>query len=356
MPKETYTVGIVGCGSTGDAHARAYRNHDQTEVVAAAEPTESTREAFVDEFGVPSAYTTHTEMLAAEELDVVSVCTFHGSHAAITVDAAEADVSGVWCEKPMATCLGEARDMLDAAERNGTKLAVAHKRRFHPVHERARRLVADGAVGDPQFVTGAKSAGLLNWGTHVVDLVRFLLGDPDLEWVMGQVERQTDRYERGVPIEDRCVGQICFDDGTRMTYESDMPDPETGGPTLRITGSEGRLDLDLDTAVTVRDEDGTETYDPTPEFGSLYEPCLDGYVAWLDGEQDRHRCAGSEAYGVMEALMGIYESARTNAVVRAPVRTRANPLSVMIDDGDLPVEHPGPYDIRIPYGSVRMDN
>lgn len=356
MTRDTYDVGIVGCGSTGRAHARAYRDHDRTEIVAAAELTESTREEFLAEFDVPAGYESHADMLRAEDLDMVSVCTLHSTHAEISIDAAEAGVDGVCCEKPMATNLGETRDMLNAVERNDTKLTISHKRRFHPVHEKARELIAEGAIGEPRLVTGGHGGGLLNWGTHVIDLARFLLGDPDLAWVMGQVERRTDRYERGLAVEDRCIGQICFRDGTRMTYESDMPAPEIPGSPIQITGSAGTIDVDLDTAVTITDETGTRTYEPEPDFRDLYAPSLDAHVAWLDGEQSDHRCAAPEGHSVVEIMMGIYESARTRGVVEAPIRTRANPLAVMIEDGDLPVEKPGPYDIRIPYGSVRIDD
>lgn len=355
MSENAYDVGIVGCGSMGHAHARSYRRDERTNVVAAAEPDGSTRSEFLAEFDGVTGYETHDAMLADERLDVVSVCTLHSTHAAITVDAARADVAGVWCEKPMATSLGEARDMLDAVERNGVKLTVGHKRRFHPVHERARALVADGAIGDPQFVTGRTGGGLLNWGTHVIDLARYLLGDPDLAWVMGQVERRTDRHERGLECEDRCVGQACFEDGTRLTYESDMPGPAATDSALSVTGSAGRLDVDLDTAVTVTTDSGTETYAPEPEYHELYDPYLAAHVDWLDGRRDGHRCDAATGHDVVELMMGIYESARTRGVVESPVGTRANPLAVMIEDGDLPVEQPGAYDIRVPYRSVRGD-
>jgi hypothetical protein len=44
--------------------------------------------------------------------------------------------------------------------------------------------------------------------------------------------------------------------------------------------------------------------------------------------------------------MSIYESVRTHAVVRAPLRTKVNPLDLMVESGQLAVEYPGRYDIR----------
>jgi predicted dehydrogenase len=254
----------------------------------------------------------------------------------------------------MATSLGEAEDMVDAARRNDVKLTVGHQRRFHPVQETARELIADGAIGEPRTVSTRKDGGLLNWGTHMIDMVRFLLDEPDYEWVMGAVERRTDRHERGLAIEDRCVGQICFADGTRLTHENDMPGPEYADASLQVSGTGGVIDLDLGSSVAVVNEDGHEEYAPAADRSTWVAQVAE-FVEWIEGDREDHRCSGSHAREVTEIMMAIYESVRTNGVVTAPMRTRASPLERMIEDGDLPVEHPGAYDIRLPYASVRME-
>lgn len=139
---------------------------------------------------------------------------------------------------------------------------------------------------------------------------------------MGQVERRTDRYEGGLAVEDRCVGQICFSDGTRMTYESDILAPDVPDSTIQIKGSSGTIDVDLDSAVTVTDGTGMRTYEPDPAFRGLYDLYFGAHVAWLDGEQNEHRCAAVKGHSVVEIMMGIYESARTRGVAEAPIRTR----------------------------------
>lgn len=335
----------------GDAHARAFQKHDRTEVVAAAEPDEETRQAFAAEHDVTESFETYEAMLDAVDLDLVSVCTWHSTHARMTIDAAEAGVAGVFCEKPMCTNLGEAEAMLEAADHNDTVLTVGHQRRYNPVHEKARELVADGAIGEPRTVAASYRDGLLNWGTHFVDLSRYVLGDPTTEWVMGQFERETDRHERGVPIEDRCLGQICFESGTRLTLEMDLPEPNEREREIRVYGTRGSLTLTLGTEVTVRNDDGVSTYAPERETSSRYA-YLDEMVDVMDGERAEHRCSGRQARHTIEILMSIYESARTNALVETPLRTRANPLGVMRENGELEPEHPGEYDIRIPYRGV----
>lgn len=338
----------------GRSHAIQYQRHDRTDVVAVADLDGDARSELADEFDVPGTYEDHTAMLADGGLDVVSICTWHSTHAEIAISAAEAGIDGIICEKPMATSLGESRDMLDAADRNDAKLAVSTQRRFDPVHETARDLIANGAIGTPRAVTAQKGGGLLNWGTHIVDITRYILGDPDYEWVMGQVERRTDRYERGLEVEDRCVGQICFEGGARMTYEGDMPGPDFDDVTIHFSGSDGVLELDLGSSITVVTESGTEEHTPSSDMSDR-SAFLAAFVEWLDGDREDHRCSGPRAGVVVEVLMALYESARTGGVVEAPLHTRANPLKQMIETGDLPVEYPGRYDIRLPHGSVRDD-
>lgn len=351
MQPDTYRVGIVGCGGIGRAHAAVYRDLDRTTVAAAADLDSSTLAAFADRFDVDATYGEYADMLGSEDLDLVSICTWHSTHAEITIEAAEAGADGILCEKPMSTSVGETRDMIDAAERNDARLAVAHQRRFDPLNETARDLIADGAIGDPVTVTVGNDDGLLNFGSHMVDIARYLLGDPETDWVMGQVQRRTDRHERGEPIEDRCLGHVCFDDGVRLTYESDMPEPDLAGGCLRVTGTEGVLTLDFRSSVTVVNGEGASEYEPDSS-ASTRPALVRELVEWMDGERETHRCSGVQAGETMEILMGFYESVRTNGVVHAPVETRANPLKLMIEDGSLPVERPGKYDIRLPYASV----
>lgn len=348
MTEVHYQVGIVGCGAMGEDHARAYREDERTSVTAAAEPDDGTRKSFADEYDVSRTFAGYESMLKETDLDIVSVCTWSSTHARITVDAAEAGVAGVFCEKPMATSLGEAQAMIEAAERNDVVLTVGHQRRYHPVHETVRKLIADGAIGTPTLVRAAHADGLLNWGSHLIDLGRFFLNDPETAWVMGQFERETDRHERGEPIEDRAVGQVCFETGERLTIETDLPGPDATDSALQIYGTAGSIDVCLGSHVTLCNEQGTVEYAPETENPSRFA-YLEDMLTAMNTDSHEHRCSGRQALSTVEIIMAIYESARTRGLVRTPLRTKANPLKVMLERGALAPEHPGEYDIRVPY-------
>ncbi len=98
----------------GVCHARAYKQVEQVELVAAVDPLAAARDQFRQNVGVRQVFATTEEMLAAVQPDLVSVCTWHPLHPTPTVAAARAGVKGIICEKPMAISLGAADEMLSA--------------------------------------------------------------------------------------------------------------------------------------------------------------------------------------------------------------------------------------------------
>ncbi len=354
MSADGYRVGIVGCGTTGVAHARAYQTVPGATVVAAADQHEPTLSSFATEFDLEAAFESERELLASVDVDIISICTWHSSHAPIAVAACEAGVSGLFVEKPIATSWGETLDMLDAAERHDVTITVGHQTRYAPVHEELRSLVTEGAIGKPHAVHVRHEDGLLNMGTHLVDITRYVLGDPEPSWVIGSIERRTDRYERGIPIEDRAQAQVAFGDGTRLTIESDLPGPEAAESALQVYGSRGVVELDRSTAATITTIDGTRTLAPEADR-PLRVRYVEDLLAAVRGDLEDHRCDGREAARTMEVLMGIYESARRREVVEFPLETRANALELMLEAGELSPDRPGRYDIRLPFQSVRDD-
>jgi len=360
-----YRVGIVGCGGISRVHARAYKAIENTEIVCCADIKEEAVNKFGEELNIPenARYLSHEAMLEAEELDIISVCTWHEPHALITIDACKAGVKGVLCEKPMATSLGAADAMLEAAAASGTKIAVGHQGRFRPVNITARELIQSGAIGQPTAAFRGSGGGLLNNGTHAIDGVCYLLGDPKAEWVMGQVSRQTDRWERRVRIEDCCAGIICFEGGMRLVMESDIPKPELSGPS--IYGTEGSIRIDKDVVYLMNSDKAgwqeikagqpVEKPDEAVMQAGWSAPAESSptqvaeLIACIEGKIEEHRNSGRHARATVEIMMAIYESLRIQNVVHLPLETKESPLELMIDDGTLSVTKQGKYDIRVPF-------
>ena len=145
---EKLRVGIIGSGGIARNHVHGYLACGRYDVVALADLNEEAMDEMDDRFDLSTNhYQDAREMLDSENLDVLSVCTWHDGHAPWTIAAARRP-KAILCEKPMAEDLGRAEEMLIACQRNGVKLAIAHQRRFLPAYTLARDLIAQGAVGD----------------------------------------------------------------------------------------------------------------------------------------------------------------------------------------------------------------
>ncbi|MBI2940429.1 MAG: Gfo/Idh/MocA family oxidoreductase [Chloroflexi bacterium] len=341
----TLRVGIIACGSIARAHARGWRGIDGVDLVAIADSNPEAAHEFGTTFEVApeKRYADFREMLDREKLDIVSVASWHLQHAEMTIAAAARKPRAILCEKPMATSLGEADAMLTACKRNGVKLAIGHMRRFYSGWEAARRLVADGAIGEPRRAWIVVLQGLLNWGTHAIDGLRFALGDPPAQWVMGAVERRTDRYERAMRIEDACLGLVQFTNGVQAVVENDLT--PRGSINFQIIGSEGTLDVDENRVRLMNGSTGGWQVLDNPQNDPFIAQAQ-GLVDWIEGKGEDYRGEGSKARATLEIMMAIYESVRINGVVRLPMQTRQNPLDLLVESGRLPVEYPGAYDIR----------
>lgn len=346
----TYRAGIIGCGSIASAHAGGYHGlakEGLAELVAVADPNERVRTEFQAKYQIPNGYADAAEMLRKEQLDLVSICLWHPLHAPFTELAAEHKPRAILCEKPMATCLEEADAMIAACERHGVKLAIGHQRRFNRSWTRARELLGEGAIGKPLMVTVETGEGFLNCGTHVVDAVRYLLGDPETEWVLGAVERNSDRWERNIRIEDCGMGLIQFRGGTQALIQSDL----TGTSQVeayRVLGTDGALEVEQRSIRLLRGENGEgggwEKIDTG--YGEPWVEQARELLSWIEGKSG-HRGAAPQARATLEILMSIYQSAREHAVVKMPLQESRSPLDLMVEEGKLPVREPGKYDIRL---------
>ena len=332
---------------------QGYQRLDNVDVVAVADPLEPARTMYMNDYDIPQGYATVAEMLEMARPEIVSVCVWHLLHDTVTAEvAAGPSVKGIICEKPMAIGMGRADAMVDVCEANGVKLAISHQRRFTPGWERAKELVEDGAIGIPLRADLRVKEGLANWGTHSIDGARFILGDPVAEWVMGAVERRTDKFERDTAIEDACMGLIHFGGSLQFFIQSDLWDRNSLAGKFFIRGTEGMLHVqetvlklfnaetggwqDIDLAL----QDGDQAIGGNMNAAQTVE-----LIDWIEGGPES-RSSGRIARDTVEVMMAMYESARQNRVVHLPMQEKEYPLDLMIDEGKLPVEHEGRYDIR----------
>lgn len=146
-------VGIIGTGWIAESHIDSYKRMPDVEIVAAADLIPGKAEAFMKRYGVEGVrfYPSHKEMLDAEDLDAVSVCTYNMTHAECTIYALEKGV-GVLLEKPMCVTLDEAVAICRAEKKSGKVLSIGFQPRFDQNMKNVKNIVQSGALGDVYYI------------------------------------------------------------------------------------------------------------------------------------------------------------------------------------------------------------
>lgn len=184
-----YRAAIAGCGLIGSefsdtarlpgiwSHAAAYAACPDTELVAVCDQDAIKLDRCGERWNVASRYRDFAQMLDAQRPEIVSICTPDASHYALIHTALEHPaVRAVLAEKPLALNLEQVEELVKLAATRDVVLAVNYTRRYAPGFERLKKLIAAGALGTIQAVSGFYTKGALHNGSHWFDLANFLLG------------------------------------------------------------------------------------------------------------------------------------------------------------------------------------
>ena len=144
---EKLKVLVHGTGFAGQGHTDAFRNVG-TEVVGMVGRTESVVEEVSKKMGIPYAGTDWQKALDECQPDIVSIGTPGGAHVE-PIKQAIAQGCHVFCDKPLTESGETARELHELARAKGVKTAFAASFRYMPHILQAKRLVAEGAIGEP---------------------------------------------------------------------------------------------------------------------------------------------------------------------------------------------------------------
>ncbi|MBX3015255.1 MAG: Gfo/Idh/MocA family oxidoreductase [Caldilineaceae bacterium] len=345
-----YKVGFIGCGrpwksegATGfgmsHAHAIGYKTSPDCVITALADISEENAKAFQEAHGGERIYTDYHEMLAKEELDIVSISTWPHLHAQMVVDAAEAGVKAIHCEKPMATTYGDCKRMVAVAEKNGVQLTFNHQRRFGQPYRRARQLLREGTIGDLVRVEGT-CPNLYDWGTHWFDMMFFYLEETPVAWVIGQIDTRNHSTAFGVQLEGQGLSQFKFQNNVFGLLMTGVSGP---GLTNRLIGTHGTIELGASQEEPLRiwgkGHSDWQVIDVGEGLhgkgqGDLVALGVHDLVAALKNGWEPE-LAAQRALRATELIFATYESSRRRARVDLPLDIDDSPLHALVDAGEL---------------------
>ena len=330
--KKTYRVGIIGCGGISHMHTKWYLAEERTEVVAISDIDSDRLKAYSQQYDIGETYTDFVTMLEQSDLDIVSICTRPKFHAPLVIEVAKHQVKGILSEKPMAENLGQARQMVEVCRKYQVNLAIDHQLRFNSPYVVAKQLIEAGEIGDVFRLHAICSGGdLKDNATHTVDLMRYILGDLPVEWVIGQIDRQGTEVKYDLYSESFSLGYFKFFNNIRGIIESGN-DTAAGYHHIFCYGTEGEIELAVPEGPMIRQRtSSTDGKWVTPDLPPEISPVKD-MVAALDTNRP-HRSSGEQGLATLELLMAVYESSRRRKRIYLPLEEPESPLTLMIEAG-----------------------
>ena len=325
-------VGIIGAGQAGERHAVGFAATSGTTVVGIADLIEAQGRPLAERFG--AKFFTDWRQMLDHGLDILVVSLPHNLHVA-PAEAAAATGVHVLMEKPLATTMADAEQIVAACRAGGVKLTISFVHRFRDELQAARRWIDEGQIGYPQvacevmntqggshlpaWVTQKDAAGggvLMYGAVHGVDRLRWLVGDE-----VTTVTAQTRQVEPQSEVEDGVVALLTFTTGATATLTANSP-PYRAQPTrweTQINGTAGMVrvrtrhwaELSNDQAAT-----RLETRTGTGHLGEHYNFVrqAEEFVAAI--QEDREPwITGQDGLRALEICLAIYRSAETGQTV-----------------------------------------
>lgn len=254
-------IGVVGAGLWGTNHARTFNVLPETEVVAVCDIDAGRAAQMKEASGARLALTDYEALVARDDIDAISVATPDFTHTPIILAGLKAG-KHVLTEKPLATTVAEAEAIAAAAAASSGKLMIDFHNRVNPIFAQMRAMIGSGAIGLPKhgmarlsnttFVPyrmlswAAKSSALWFLGSHVVDLLRFLLADEIVR--VYAVTRSGTLAAGGVDTKDFHVTILEFAKGTVVSMENSwllsQDNPSLVDFKVEFVGENGQLQAD----------------------------------------------------------------------------------------------------------------
>jgi len=268
----TLRVGVIGAGRIGQLHAHLLATEvPGARLAAVADVVPELAAQLAGRLGVPVM--TAGQMMAADDLDAVAICSPTPTHVELIIEAAGSK-KAIFCEKPISLELAEVDRALAAVSQAGAKLMVGFNRRFDPSHAAVRQAVASGSVGAPHLVritsrdpspppmSYARVSGgiFLDMTIHDFDMARYVVGSEVAKvYALGAVRVEPELAEIGdvdtavvvLSHADGCITLI--DNSRKATYGYDQRVEVHGAKAM--AASDNPL---VDTAF-YRDDNGTRS-------------------------------------------------------------------------------------------------
>jgi UDP-N-acetylglucosamine 3-dehydrogenase len=308
-------VAVIGTGFWGRNHARVFKELMETELLAICDTDAERARTAADQFGV-KPYTNTESMLKNKAIEAVSVCTWSTNLAKEALKALKAG-KNVLVEKPMATNVKQAEQLLGTAERQGLHLTVGFLMRFIPGLQRIRKEVEDKTIGDPVCATAKRvsqwperigDVGVVkDTAIHDLDVMRYVFNDDP---VAVYAKTGSMRHRK---FEDYAQIMLTFEGEQSAFIESNWLTPYKTR-ILMVTGSEAIMKLDYITQeLTI--ENAKETLQPRYPQQEPLKLELQHFARCI-ADKEKPLITGKDGVKALQIAEASLKSSATGKVVR----------------------------------------
>jgi predicted dehydrogenase len=315
------------------SYARVLREIPETELVAIYDDSPERLRRAGETYGVKKLYNDVEKLFQANEVDAVIIASENSKHHALALAAAEAGKHMI-VEKPIATSLRDADEMVLKAEKKRVKLQVAFVMRYHDSAVKAREIILSGAIGRVIAITAtnhgkypglwfgdpvlAGGGAIMDHTVHVADLTRWYTGD-EFSRVFCRVGRN---IRRELKVEDNALLMCETRGGVKVSIDCSWSRPDTypvwGDVYTGVFGEKGYLVLDAFKSNVSLVESGSPMtyryYGPDADRNMILDFLN---VIKTDGKP---RASGHDGKQALEVALAAYESSRSGKPVSLPIK------------------------------------
>ncbi len=295
----------------GRHHARLYFQLPDVELIGVADIAEERAISVAQSYGC-QAYLDYTDLLK-ENLDVVSLAVPTTLHKRVALGAIQRGVN-ILIEKPIASTLKDADELVEAARQNGVKLMVGHVEHFNPAITKLKELIDNGHLGQIISIS-AKRVGpyqsritdvgvIVDIGTHDIEVMSYLYGEKVKE-VYALAGSTVHKYE------DHAIVTLRFNNGASGVIETNWLTPHKVR-TLTVTGSKGIAEVNYNES-SLRISDREWVRDAKIDKQEPLKLELQHFVDYARRDKDS-LVSGEVARHILEVALAAVESYRTGKV------------------------------------------
>jgi predicted dehydrogenase len=338
---KTLRFALLGTGFWSRFQLAGWNETGGVECVALYNRTRAKAEQLAAEFDSPRVYDDPCELVRHEEIDFVDVVTNAETHHDLVCLAAQHGIP-VICQKPMAPSLEESRRMVKTCADAGVPFFIHENWRWQAPIRALWQVLRSGEIGEPYrarlrmtsafpvfdnqpFLRRLEQFLLVDIGSHILDVVRFLFGEPTTIYC------RTQQIQTGISGEDLATVMLGIEDGGTVVCELGYPStpmtpdhfPQTF---IYVEGTKGSAELAPEYWLSITTKSGTRrVHCPPPRYqwaDPMYDvvhasivPCHADLLAGLRGERLPETHA-ADNLRTMQLVYAAYDSAESGDVVR----------------------------------------